>query len=173
MTSWILYALATAFFWGIYSVISRVITSPKYFSLEPHMASLLMLCGASVVFVVYFLSRYPNASLLFKLASLALICAIFFYTFFAIQEQGIKFGWPLFTAGISQGLFWAAGMVSLYMALSTGVAVGKIASLYNLNLLVTILLSVMVLHELPRTSEQVKLLIGGGFIILGGIIAGM
>lgn len=170
MDSWVIYALVTAFCWGTYSVVAHIVTSHKYFNLDPQTASLLMLIGISIVFVLYFLARFPNVSSIFKLASIVLISYLILYAILATREQGLHLSLPVMAAGVLQGLLWATGMVTLYMALSTGAPVGKIASIYNFNLLITIILGILLLKEIPLAAQQVKLVIGGSLIILGGIL---
>lgn len=168
MDSWILYSLTAALSWGTYSIIARIVTSEKYFHIEPQAAAILMMVGICSVFITYFLMYFPQTTISLRLASILVICAVIAYTF--ILMNSLHLSLPIIATGILQGILWAVGMVAVYLALSTGTPVGKIATIYNLNLLVTILLGFLMLHEVPSGTEQVKLLIGGGLVVLGAVL---
>ena len=172
MDNWILYSLAAALSWGTYSIIARIVTSEKYFHIDPPTAAILMMAGVCCVFVFYFLAYFPHVSMPLKAASILVLCAILAYTLTLMNERPLPLSLPVVATGVLQGILWAVGMVAVYLALSTGTPVGKIATIYNLNLLITILLGFLMLHEVPSGTEQVRLLVGGGLVILGAIIVG-
>lgn len=68
------------------------------------------------------------------------------------------------------GMTWAvaAGMVALALT-RYGVPVAKLAPLYNMNTLVTVLIGLFLFAEW-KDVQALKLLLGTGFVVIGGII---
>ncbi|HQP29716.1 MAG TPA: hypothetical protein PLB81_00190 [Deltaproteobacteria bacterium] len=68
------------------------------------------------------------------------------------------------------GMTWAvaAGMVALALT-RYGVPVAKLAPLYNMNTLITVLIGLVFLAEW-KDVQALKLMLGAGFVVIGGII---
>lgn len=68
------------------------------------------------------------------------------------------------------GIVWAIGMVFALLALSNKAPVAKLNPIYNTNTLITVLIGVILLHELPSGTEKIKVIIGAILIVIGGIL---
>ncbi len=113
MPTWLIYGLLASLCWGTYAVISKIVTSAKYLGIQPSGASLLMLGGIAVVFLVYFLWKSWTLSLNLKLMGFLLIALILGYVIYALKETSIQISLPTLGFGFLQGVLWASGMVSL------------------------------------------------------------
>lgn len=85
-----------------------------------------------------------------------------------VPDRSISLRSGLFASLV--GLTWAiaAGMVALVLT-RYGVPVSKLAPLYNMNTLVTVLIGLFLFAEW-KDVQALKLLLGTGFVVLGGII---
>jgi transporter family protein len=74
------------------------------------------------------------------------------------------------TAGVSQGVLWALGMVFSLLAISAGGDISRLVPIFNCNTLIAVLLGIMVLQEIPDFAGMVKIIIGSLLIVAGGIL---
>ncbi|MCX6775983.1 MAG: GRP family sugar transporter [Candidatus Micrarchaeota archaeon] len=143
METWILYGVIAALLFGTYVVVSKVVTSEKYFGLNIHAAVFLMLIGIAIVFLLYsFSGGVP------KLANNPTTLAL----------------------AILAGVLWAAGMIITYIALNSGADVTRLTPVYNTNTLVAVTLGIILLGELPGSTEKIKVIVGAILIVIGGIL---
>jgi len=143
MKTWLVYSLLAMVCWGCYIVMAKVATSDKYCGLGPRWSAMLMVCGILVVIGMY-----------------------------AALSKGAKPAITAFgaTAGISQGVLWALGMVFSLLAFSSGGDVSRVVPIFNCNTLIAVILGIMVLREAPDWAGAVKLIIGSLLIVFGGIL---
>ncbi|MFA5930127.1 MAG: EamA family transporter [Candidatus Micrarchaeia archaeon] len=142
MENWLVYGLLIAVFFGTSAIAAKVATSEKSYGVPPGVAVLLMLAGIAIVFI-----------------------AAFFYLgkFEMPSAGGAAFG-------VLSGMLWALGFALLYIAISRGADVAKIAPIVGVNILVTVLLGIFVLHEVPNTAEMAKVILGAILIVIGVIL---
>ena len=121
MAIWLIYGLLAALCWGSSAVISKIVTSEKYLGVLPTEASLLMLGGITIVFLLYFILQQKIPSIGLKLGGLLLITAVLGYLIYAIKQMGVQISLPVIGFGLLQGILWASGMIFTFLAFSTGV----------------------------------------------------
>ena len=170
MPIWLIYGLLAAICFGTYAVISKVVTSAKYFGIQPSGASLLMLGGITIVFLLYFLLRQEMLSASLKLLGILLIAAILGYIIYASKQTGVHVSLSTLGLRLLQGILWAGGMVLVFMAFSIGAEAAKLVPIYNINTLIAVILGLLLLHEVPAPDERLKVIIGAVLIVLGGIL---
>jgi len=170
MANWLIYGLLASLCWGTYAVISKIVTSEKYLGIAPSGASLLMLGGIAVVFLVYFLAKTGAISLSLKSMGFLLIALILGYVIYALKETGIQISLPTVGFGFLQGGLWAIGMVCAFLAFSAGAEAAKIVPVYNINTLIAVILGLLLLREVPAPDERFKVIVGAILIVLGGIL---
>jgi transporter family protein len=143
MKTWLVYSLLAMVCWGCYIVVAKVATSDKYCGLGPRWSALLMVCG--IIFVI---------------------------GMYAAFSKGPKPVITAFsaTAGVSQGVLWALGMVFSLLAISAGGDISRLVPIFNCNTLIAVLLGIMVLQEIPDFAGMVKIIIGSLLIVAGGIL---
>jgi uncharacterized membrane protein len=143
MKTWMVFSLLAMVCWGCYIVVAKVATSDKYCGLGPRWSAMLMVCGIIFVIGMYVaFSKGPKPE---------------------ITALGA-------TAGISQGVLWALGMVFSLLAISAGGDISRLVPIFNCNTLIAVLLGIMVLREIPDLAGVVKIIIGSLLIVVGGII---
>ena len=142
MPTWVIFGIIASLCWGSYIVASKVATSEKYFGINPAWAALFMLVGIAIVFVIGVLkSGVPMP----------------------VSKPGIGFA-------ILSGFLWGLGMYISLKAIGIGADVAKLTPLYNTNTLVTVLLGIFLLHELPKAGDIVRIIIGAVLIVVGAVL---
>lgn len=145
MESWLLLGFFAALMWGSYVVVSKVVTSEHYFGVPASTATLLMLVGIAVVFIGF----------------------VAWNNDWALPRDPVILG-----AGVLVGILWALGMVAAMLAVRNGADVSKLNPIYNTNTLVTLMLGVLLLKELPEQSQLIKVAAGAVLIVIGAILVG-
>lgn len=140
---WLIFAILASLFWGSYIVVTKVVTSPKYFGLNPPLAGFLMLLGIAVIFIA-------NLILGGK---------------FELPQN--RSAWFF---GIFAGILWALGMVAAFKALKIGADISRLTPIFNTNTLIAVLLGIILLGELPKAAAAVKVIVGAILIILGSAL---
>ena len=170
MPMWLIYGLLASLCWGTDAVVSKVVTSEKYLGIQPSGASLLMLGGITMVFMLYFLSRQKILSVSLKSVGVLLIAVILGYMIYSLKQTGVQISLPTVGFGLLQGALWASGMVFAFLAFSVGAEAAKLVPIYNTNTLIAITLGLLLLHEVPAPDERLKVIIGALLIVVGGIL---
>ena len=142
MPTWIIFGIIASLCWGSYIIASKVATSEKYFGINPAWAALFMLVGVAIVFIIGAIKEGVPVP---------------------VSKPGIGFA-------ILSGFLWGLGMYVSLKAISIGADVSKLTPLYNTNALVTVLLGIVLLHELPKAGDIVRVVIGAVLIIVGAIL---
>src|SRR5947207_6016763 len=106
----IIYALLCSVCWGTYSIRSKIVTSKKYLAIPLTGASLLMLVGIAIVFILFFIFKQSSLSIAFKLISIAMILLLILYALYALYLIKVPITIPVLGYGLLQGIVWAAGM---------------------------------------------------------------
>jgi len=168
MPTWLIYGLLASLCWGICAVVSKVVISEKYLGIQPSGASLLMLGGITIMFMLYFLSRQGMLSVSLKLVGLFLIAAVLGYMIYALKQTGVEISLSTVGFGLLQGVLWASGMIFAFLAFSAGAEAAKLVPIYNTNTLIAIILGMLLLREVP--DERLQVVVGAILIIIGGIL---
>lgn len=167
---WLIYGLLASLCWGTYAVVSKVVTSEKHLGIQPGGASLLMLGGITMVFMLYFLSRQEMLSVSLKSVGVLLIAAILGFMIYSLKQTGVQISSATLGFGLLQGVLWATGMVFTFMAFSVRAEAAKLVPLYNTNTLIAVTLGLVLLHEVPAPDERLKIIAGAILIVIGGIL---
>ncbi len=141
---WIVFSLIACVAWGIYLLISKVIVSKNYFGVNSAVASLLFLVGFGIVILGYYITEKR-----FELPSLTT---------------------PQLSLTVVAGGLFALGVVSVFKALAVGGDASRVRALVNTNTLVTLVLAIILLKELPSHPEMLKVSIGAILIVIGAFL---
>lgn len=171
---WIVYGILAALCWGSYATVSRVTMTPERVGMTVTVgsATMMMLGGIVIPFVIFFLAKQPELSLKWKLIWIGLGVIISLVVFFCMKEtyqatnQALAFGFL-------QGILWAGGQIFSFLALSLNAPVAALTPIYNMNTLVAIGWGLLFLKEFPNPGTRTIVIIGGALVVLGGIMAGM
>ncbi len=144
MDKWIIFSLIASIAWGIYLLISKVIVNKNYFGINSAVASLLFLVGFSIIIFGYYFSEkgFEIPSLTTSQLSLTIIA----------------------------GALFALGVVFVFKALAVGGDASRVRALVNTNTLVTLILAIILLKELPSNPDILKVSIGAILIVIGAFL---
>lgn len=144
MRLWLWGGLLASLCWGTYVVVNKVVTSPRYYGLPSSTSALLMGIGATATLACYFM--FTGGTLRGCPAKVALVA-------------------------ILPGAIWALGMIVVLYALGKGAPVSKLVLVYNTNTFVAVLVGALVLREVPRGAELIRVIVGAAFVTAGILIA--
>ena len=68
------------------------------------------------------------------------------------------------------GMIWAFGMLAVAIAIYQKADLARLAPIYNINTLVTVLLGIIFLKEIPDMSQMVRVIGGAILIVVGAIM---
>jgi len=142
LPSWLILALVSFFAWGTYNVVAKIVTNKDYFGLSPQTTAFMMLIGIAIVFGGYFL----------------------------MQPQELPSNPTVIGLAILIGIIWAVGQLFAFIALSSGAPISKLTSIYNSNTLITVILGIFLLNEIPNQGDIVKVVAGTILIISGAFL---
>lgn len=143
MDDWVFLGLAAAVLYAFSAIAAKIATSSKYYHIEPRVAVLLTAVGILIAAIVYYIATGSHE---FNGSILSVITAL------------------------SVGVFWAAGTILVFIALGKGASVSRLNPIYNMNTLITVVLGIVLLKEIPDKSESLRVLAGAVFIVVGGIL---
>jgi uncharacterized membrane protein len=129
-----------------------------------------MLSGIATAFMLYFLLRAENMTLLLKISGILLLIIIYLFVYFCLVQAGIDITVPVLFFGIMQGFLWGMGMIFTFLAFGGGADASRLVPLYNTNTLVSVFLGILFLHELPAPDQRLKVVSGAALIVVGSIL---
>lgn len=143
MENWILLGLLAAVAFGVSTLLNKVASGSAYFGLEPRTTALLVGIGILMTFAIYFL---VNGGL-------------------AMPANNLAVG-----TALAAGVFWAIGTLLVLTAFAGGADAARLAPIFNMNTLVVVGLSIVMLHELPQQPQMLRVIGGAILIVIGGIL---
>ncbi len=145
MKLWLICGMSASLCWGSYVIVNKIVTSPKHFGMSSSTSALFMGVGALITFALYFV--FAEGSVKNYSAGSCMIALL-------------------------PGVIWSLGMIAVLFAVSKDAPVSKLALVYNTNTFVAVFLGAVVLSEIPRGSELIRVIIGAILVTAGVIIAG-
>lgn len=143
MENWLLLGLLAAVAYGVSGLLTKVASGPGHLGMEPRAVALLTGLGIIATFGAYFLLQ----------GNLAL----------PSNSTGIA-------AGLAVGVFWAVGTLLVINAYAGGADAAKVVPIFNMNTLIVVGLSILLLHEVPRQPEMLRVAAGAVLVVIGGIL---
>ncbi len=143
METWVTLGILTAIAFGISTVLNKLASSPNYFGIEPRAAGLFVGIGIAATFALYFLLSGG----------------------FSMPSNNAGIG-----TALAAGVFWAVGTLLVLAAFAGGADASKLTPIFNMNTLVVVGLSIVLLHELPQGEQMLRVVGGAILIVLGGIL---
>lgn len=137
------FGLSAALFFGINPILYKLAISEK--KTDPVFVMLLYCGGAFFLGVIIFLFVKPNCTIT----------------------------WASVGYGIGAGLLYGLGLLFVALAFAKGVPVSLMVPLYSINALVTVLLGIFWLNEVPDIKGIIKIITGTIFIVIGAIIVSL
>jgi uncharacterized membrane protein len=142
MDQWVLFGIIAAICFGASALFAKVALSDKHANMSVAVVALLTGIG---------------------------IMGIMLLTFFA-TNKGESLTPTQIGLGLLIGVLWAIGNVFIIYALKNGADLSRMAPLYNTNTLIAVFLSIILLKELPNSSDALRVIFGAIMIFIGGIL---
>src|SRR3990167_1551069 len=96
------------------------------------------------------------------------ILIAFLVYFFA--KPSLQFEWKSTILAIAAGIIWAIGFLAIAIAISQKGEVAKLAPLYNANTIIAVILGIVLLKEVPDTSQMWRVVAGAVMIVVGAVL---
>ena len=89
---------------------------------------------------------------------------------FLLFKPSYSFDWKSNGLLFASGLIWGIGFLAVAVAISNNVDVARLAPIYNTNTLIAVLLGILILHEVPDTTQMFRVISGAVLIVIGAIL---
>ena len=71
---------------------------------------------------------------------------------------------------LAAGIVWAVGMILVAVAIAQKADISRLSPIFNANTLVTVLLGIIFLKELPDVSQMFRVVAGAVLIVIGAVL---
>ncbi|MEK6891982.1 MAG: GRP family sugar transporter, partial [Nanoarchaeota archaeon] len=85
-------------------------------------------------------------------------------------KPGINFDWKSNGLLFVSGLIWGIGFLAVAIAISQNADIARLAPIYNTNTLITVLLGILILKEVPDATNMFRVISGAVLIVVGAIL---
>ena len=85
-------------------------------------------------------------------------------------KPGYSFDWKSNGLLFVSGLIWGIGFLAVAIAISQNADVARLAPIYNTNTLITVLLGILILKEVPDATHIFRVISGAVMIVVGAIL---
>ena len=85
-------------------------------------------------------------------------------------KPGYSFDWKSNGLLFISGLIWGIGFLAVAIAISQNADVARLAPIYNTNTLITVLLGILILKEVPDATHIFRVVSGAVMIVVGAIL---
>ena len=95
---------------------------------------------------------------------------ILIFAVLLLFKPGFDFEWKSSGMLFASGVIWGIGFIAIAIAISQNADVARLAPIYNTNTLVAVLLGILILHEVPDTTQMFRVIVGAVLIVVGAIL---
>jgi len=67
-------------------------------------------------------------------------------------------------------VLWGLGFLALAVAIAKGYDVARLAPIYNTNTIITVVLGIIFLKEIPDASQMFRVITGAVMVVVGAIL---
>lgn len=92
---------------------------------------------------------------------------------FFLFNPSFDFHWNSGGLAFLAGSVWAIGFIAIAIALSMNASVAKLAPIFNSNTLIAVFLGIFLLHEIPDSSQILKIISGSLLIVAGAVLVSL
>ena len=104
------------------------------------------------------------ASLIFGIG--VLITLLFYY----FTKPNLQFEWKSTLLAVVAGIVWAIGFLAIAIAIANKGNVSQLAPIYNANTIIAVILGIILLKEIPNTSQMIRIILGAVMIVVGAVL---
>ena len=95
------------------------------------------------------------------------------FVLYFFMKPNFNFEWKSSGIALIAGAFWGLGMIAVTIAIANKADVSRLAPIYNLNTLITVLLGIFFLKEIPDASQMFRVIAGAVLIVAGAILVSL
>ena len=81
-----------------------------------------------------------------------------------------QFEWKSTSIAVFAGILWAIGLIAVTIAISQKGNIAQLAPIYNTNTIITVILGIILLKEIPDMSQMIRIIIGAFMIVAGAVL---
>ena len=140
MQSWVVYGVIAAFCFGVTNVILKV--AQQKGNLSPYYLSFVFALGVMLVSGLFMIFNHTVFQFELKSNSLAL----------------------------AAGILYTMGMLSVLIAIANKADIARLAPIFNANTLITVILGIIFLKEVPDVSQMMRVIGGAVLIVVGAVL---
>ena len=89
---------------------------------------------------------------------------------FLIFNPDFQFELKSNSLALAAGIIWAIGMIVVAVAITQKADISRLAPIFNTNTLITVLLGIIFLNEIPDASQMIRVVGGAVLIVIGAIL---
>lgn len=95
---------------------------------------------------------------------------ILVFSLLLIFNPQFEFDWKSNRWAIAGGAIWAVGTLAVAIAIVRKADIARLAPIYNINTLITVLLGIIILKEIPDASQMIRVIGGAVLIVIGAVL---
>ena len=95
---------------------------------------------------------------------------IIIFGLFLLFKPSFEFEWKSSGLALIAGIVWALGFLAVAIAISQKADIARLAPIYSTNTILTVLLGIFFLKEIPDASQISKIIAGAVLIVVGLIL---
>ncbi len=168
--NWFMLAISAALLWGLGAFVNKIAVG--VFKAPSATAMLFMGVGIGASVIVYFLVKTPQLAPWLKIFGIALCVLLAAFAVCVAAFHCPELKWQGLVIAFLAGVIWTAGQVVVFIALDGGANASRLAPIYNLNTVVTVILALAFLSEGPgdfwgyaRIAGAVICSVGTGLLV--------
>jgi len=106
----------------------------------------------------------------YYLSFLIALGAVFVSGLFLAFNPDFQFELKSNSLALAAGVVWAVGMILVAVAIAQKADISRLSPIFNANTLVTVLLGIVFLKELPDVSQMFRVVAGAVLIVVGAVL---
>ena len=95
---------------------------------------------------------------------------IMIFALFILLKPGFEFEWKSSSLLLVSGVIWGIGFLAIAIAISQKADIARLSPIYNTNTLLTVILGIVFLKEIPDKSQVFRIVSGAILIVIGAIL---
>lgn len=95
---------------------------------------------------------------------------VLIFGLFLLFKPGFEFEWKSSSLALVSGIVWGLGFLAVAIAIAQKADVARLAPIYNTNTLLTVLMAIIFLKEIPNASQTFRIVAGAVLIVIGSVL---
>ena len=95
---------------------------------------------------------------------------VLIFGIFFLSKPSFDFEWKSSSLALIAGVVWGLGFLAIAVAIGQKASVAKLAPIYNANTIITVIMGIILLKEIPDSSQILKIIAGAALIVIGSVL---